>query len=453
VNQPRMLPIAAALIRHGALPSQDLYKKVQDEFGSERSFQRALSDTPNLVRLGSKRNRGYAIARTDIPPSPVYMRHQDGSDYFLGNLLALEANQWTWDDAAMPQWWMLLSQLSETLPVYQGLPWFMNAFRPAGFLGRTWVREHAAAQGWSLDIQSWTDEQILSAALQVPWDWRGNLSLGPFHETEDGVVAIDDRREEYARRANLVLDGVMTGASADGEQPKFTAVVAEGNCRRSVLAKFSPRMTDDPAARRWGDIMLTEAVAQQTMAIHGLDSAATEVWMHDDRMWLETTRFDRVGARGRGGMVSLRALAYSYHYQGPANGWVQAAEHLEKRGALLEESVAKVRHIATIGHLLLNTDMHMGNLSFIVGTGPPYRLRVAPVYDMTPMRWVPVGAQNVVPPLKPEPLLKTHDREAMVIAAEIWEETSRRDLATDEWREWSAHRAQQIREALAAIPG
>jgi len=45
---------------------------------------------------------------------------------------------------------------------------------------------------------------------------------------------------------------------------------------------------------------------------------------------------------------------------------------------------------------------------------------------------LPVEAQNVVPPLTSEPLFKTNDREAMVIAVEIWEETSRRDLATDE---------------------
>lgn len=444
-----MSPITAALSRWGALSSPDLYKKVRDNFGSERSLERALGDTPNLIRLGSKRNRGYAIARTDIRPSPVYMRVQDGNDVFLGNLLALEANQWTWDDAGTQQWWMLLSQLSANLPVYQGLPWFMDAFRPAGFLGRTWVREHAGTHGWSLDIQSWTDEQILSAALQVPWDWRGNLSLGPFHEMENGVIPSGNRKGEYARRARLVLGGATVGASADGEQPKFTAVVDEGGARRPVLVKFSPPMTDDPAARRWGDIMLTEAVAQQVMAIHGLDSAATEVWAHDDCIWLETTRFDRDGEHGRLGMVSLRALAHSYNYRGPANGWVQAAEHLEKQGAILEEDVATVRHIATIGHLLLNTDMHMGNLSFIVGNGWPYPLRVAPVYDMTPMRWVPVGAQKVVPPLVPEPLFKTDDREAMLIAAEIWEETSRRNLATDAWRDWSAQRARQIREALA----
>jgi hypothetical protein len=452
VNPPRPSPIITALTRWGALASQDLYKKVQEDFGGERSYQRDLSDIPNLIRLGPKRNRGYAIARNDFPPTPVYMRREDGADVFLGNLLALEADQWTWDDTGSPQRWTLLSQLSTTLPVYQGLPWFMDAFRPAGFLGRTWVREHAAKLGWSLDIQSWTDEQTLTAALQVPWDWRGNLSLGPFHEMENSFISPGERRDEYARRANLVLDGVMVGASADGEQPKFTAIVAEGDNWRPVLVKFSPRMTNDPAARRWGDIMLTEAIAQQVMAIHGLDSAATEIWEHDDRMWLETIRFDRDGAHGRRGMVSLRALANAYSYRGPQNGWVQAAEHLQKEGVLLEENVTKVRHIATIGHLLLNTDMHMGNLSFIVGNGWPHPFRIAPVYDMTPMRWVPVGSQNMVPPLVAEPLFKTLDHEAMVIAAEIWEETSRRDLATDAWREWSLGRAKQIREALAARP-
>lgn len=445
-----MSPITAALSRYGALSSSDLYKLVASEMGSERTYQRALSDTPNLIRLGSRRHRAYALARPERPPSPVFMRHEDGSDYFLGNLLALQANQWTWDQTGERQWWMLLGQLSQALEVYQGLPWFMDAFRPAGFLGRTWVREHADAHGWPLDIQSWTDDQILTAAMQIPWDWRGNLSLGPFVEAENYLVEADVRRDEYARRADLILDGVMVGASADGEQPKFTAAVIEGQHQRPVLVKFSQRMTDDPAARRWGDIMLTEAVAQQVMMLHGLDSAATDVWIHDDRMWLETTRFDRIGARGRRGMVSLRALAQSYRYHGPQNGWVQAAEHLQRAGALHEEDVTRVQHIAAIGHLLLNTDMHMGNLSFIVGIGWPYPLRVAPVYDMTPMRWVPTGARNVVPPLAQEPLFKTEDSEALVIAAEIWEETSRRDLATDEWREWSRQRAQQIRERLAA---
>lgn len=442
-----MSPIITALSRHGAMSSSDLFKQVGSEFGSERSLERAISRTPDLIRLGPTRRRSYALGRRDMPPSPVYMRDEAGRDHFLGDVQALQANQWTWGAGSTSQPWMSLGHIGPYLDVYQGLPWFMDAFRPAGFLGRAWVRQHAAAHGWSLDIQSWTEDQILTAARQVPWDWRGNLSLGPFADVDQQCIASGDRFVEYAHRADLVSDGVMVGASADGEQPKFTAVVLEKGTPRPVLVKFSERMTGSPAARRWGDIMLTEAVAQQVIALHGLESAATEAWIHDDRMWLETTRFDRIGARGRRGMVSLRALAHSFQYQGPQNGWVQAVEHLQRRGALSGEHVAQVKHMATIGHLLLNTDMHMGNLSFLVGDVPPI-LRVAPIYDMTPMRWVPAGAQQRVPALAPEPLYGTDDREAMKIAAEIWEETARRDLATEAWREWSSQRAKQIREAL-----
>lgn len=442
-----MSPIITALTRYGAMSSGDLFKQVSNEFSSERSLERAISSTRDLIRLGPTRHRSYALARPEMPPAPVYMRDEGGRDHFLGEVQALQANQWTWGLVAAPQPWMSLGHIGPYMDVYQGLPWFMDAFRPAGFLGRAWVRQHAAAHGWSLDIQSWTEDQILTAARQVPWDWRGSLSQGPFVDVDDQLIATGDRLVEYAKRADLVSDGGIVGASADGEQPKFTAVVLEGATPRPVLVKFSERMTGNPAARRWGDIMLTEAVAQQVIALHGLESAATEVWIYDDRMWLETTRFDRIGARGRRGMVSLRALAQSFRYQGPQNGWVQAVEHLQLRGALSEEHLAQTKHIATIGHLLLNTDMHMGNLSFLVSNFLP-ALRVAPIYDMTPMRWVPAGAQQRVPALAPEPLYKTDDREAMVIAAEIWEETARRELVTEEWRKWSSQRAKQIREAL-----
>jgi hypothetical protein len=42
------------------------------------------------------------------------------------------------------------------------------------------------------------------------------------------------------------------------------------------------------------------------------------------------------------------------------------------------------------GTLIGNTDMHLGNLSFIDDQGPPYQL--APAYDMTPMGFRPRGS-------------------------------------------------------------
>jgi hypothetical protein len=285
--------------------------------------------------------------------------------------------------------------------------------------------------------------------MQVPWDWRGNLSIGPFIEVPDYLVSANLRREEYTRRAEQVLDGVIVGASADGEQPKFTAVVDEVHGQRAVLVKFSPHLKDNPAGRRWADIMLTESVASQVLMLHGMSSAATEVWLHGDRVWLETTRFDRIGSRGRRGMASLRTLAQAFNYHGPQHGWVEAAQHLQRQDVIDSDQVALAQRLAAIGHLILNNDMHMGNLSFLISNDGSPLLAIAPVYDMAPMRWVPSATSGVVPALQSEPVPKIDDPEALTIAYEIWIETARHELASDEWREWSAHRAQQIHKVLA----
>lgn len=309
-----MSAITAALNRWGALSSPELYRAVADNFGSKRSFERALSDTPHLLRFGHQTNRAYAVHRPEMPPVPMYIRDEHGNDLMIGKLLALAAGQWALDSGGAIQGWMLLGQLAVAPDVFQGLPWFLDQFRPAGFLGRVWVRENAAKHGWSLDVTAWTDDQVLTAALQQPWDWRGNLSIGPFVETPDHLVPSKVRRNVYAKRADQVLQGMIVGASADGEQLKFTAVVDEGHVQRPVIVKFSQRITNDLAAQRWADVMVTEAVASQVMTLHGMRAASTEVWRHDDRLWLETTRFDRVGADGRRGMAALGTLAQAFNF-------------------------------------------------------------------------------------------------------------------------------------------
>lgn len=444
-----MSVITQALARWGAMKSGDLYERVKDDFGSQRSFERALAGTRDLLRLGSKRTRAYALRRGMVEPVPVFMRNEAGEDCMLGSLLALAADQWTFEHAQHARPWMQIGWLNQgQLPVYQGLPWFVDAFRPAGFLGRAWVRQHANAHGWPLDVQAWTEDQILAAALQEPWDWRGNLSIGPFVDLPDQVVTLANRNAEYATRANQAMEGAVVGASAEGEQPKFTAVVAEGEALRPVIVKFSGRLDADPAARRWADIMVTEAVANQVMTLHGIEAASAAVWVHDDRLWLETTRFDRIGARGRRGMVALQPLARTFNYQGPQNGWVQAVAHLERLGVVDAEQLQRTERLATIGHLLLNNDMHMRNLSFMVSDCWPYPLTVSPVYDMTPTRWAPSVAMGAAPALREEPVFATGDAEAKLIAAEIWEDAAGHPLVSDEWRLWAANRAGQIRRTL-----
>jgi hypothetical protein len=441
--------ITQALARWGAMKSGDLYERVKGDFGSQRSFERALADTPGLLRLGSKRSRTYALRRDSVHPAPIYRRHESGQDELLGELLALHADQWAFAPGEHAPAWLQTGWLNQgQLPVYQGLPWFMDAFRPAGFLGRAWVRQHADAHGWPLDVRAWTEDQILIAAMQEPWDWRGDLSVGPFVDLSDQVVALADRNAEYAIRADLAMEGAVVGASAEGEQPKFTAVVAGAGGMRPVIVKFSGRLDGDAAVRRWADIMVTEAIANQVMTLHGIEAASTEVWMHDDRLWLETTRFDRLGARGRCGLVALEPLARTFNYQGPQNGWVRAVAHLERLGVVDAGQLQRTEHLATIGHLLLNNDMHMRNLSFLVEDQGPHPFTLSPVYDMTPMRWAPSATTGNVPVLQEEPVIATDDVQAMLIVAEIWEDTARHDLVSDEWRSWAASRAGQIRRML-----
>lgn len=448
-----MSAITDALNRWGALSSPELYRAVADNFGSKRSFERALSDTPHLLRFGHQTNRAYALHRPGMPPVPMYLRDEQGNDVRVGEIRALAAGQWALDSPGDIQGWMLLGQLAEASNVFQGLPWFLDQFRPAGFLGRTWVREHAVKRGWSLDVTSWTDDRVLTAALQQPWDWRGNLSIGPFVETPDHVVASKVRRDVYAKRADQVLQGMIVGASADGEQPKFTAMVDEGHVQRPVIVKFSQRITNDLAARRWADVMVTEAVASQVMTLHGMRAASTEVWRHDDRLWLETTRFDRVGAAGRRGMAALGTLAQAFNFNGPRGGWVEAVRHLHSHGVVSAEEVAKGERLATISNLLSNNDMHMGNLSFMLPSGKRVsQLEMAPVYDMTPMRWIPSLTTGAVPPLDfQEPLYRTEDAEALTIAMEVWAEASCHSLISEEWASWAADRAARIGRVLESL--
>lgn len=451
-----MSAITDALARWGALPSKELLKYVANEVGSERSMQRAIKSDPNVLRLGHTKRSAYALRRPEMKPVPILLRDEQGRDYTVATLVALAAGQWWMDLAPGAPDWMLLGELSATPCVFQGLPWYLEPFRPAGFLGRAWVREHAQAHGWTLDVNAWTDDQVVTAALQESWDWRGNLGLARMTNATGPAILAEERYKRYADMASQVLNGIMVGASADGEQPKFTATIDDGEGRhlRSVLVKFSPLLTHDPAAQRWGDIMVTEGVVAQIMTLHGMDAAQTQVWRYQDRIWLETTRFDRINESGRKGMASLRSLAQTFGYTGPQNGWVNAVEHLYRRGAIDVEQVARTQRLANIGHLVAHTDMHMGNLSFLLSSDSRPLLSVAPAYDMAPMRWAPSPTTGVVPTLVKEAPPRVDDYEARAIAHEVWEVVANHNEVTPEWAAWAKDRARHLKEDLnrAATP-
>jgi serine/threonine protein kinase HipA of HipAB toxin-antitoxin module len=225
--------------------------------------------------------------------------------------------------------------------------------------------------------------------------------------------------------AEAAISGAPVGSSAGGEHPKFTAIVQRGAQLRHVLVKFSPAVKDW-SGERWSDLLIAEHLASNALVDVGVTAAATELVFCGKRTFLESTRFDRTGERGRIGTVSLAALVD--HHLGRRDNWTSAAVRLKALRVLSAESAEAVRRAATFGQLIGNTDMHFGKLSFFSsfqGT-----LSLAPVYDMLPMAYAPVAGEEL-PQASFEPPLPAAGN------LDIWPAVAER--AETYWREVAEH--------------
>jgi serine/threonine protein kinase HipA of HipAB toxin-antitoxin module len=106
---------------------------------------------------------------------------------------------------------------------------------------------------------------------------------------------------------------------------------------------------------------------------------------------LECERFDRVGAEGRRGAVSLFALDTSRY--GILDNWTAAANRLADDAVLSSEDAERIRLIDAFGALIANTDRHFGNITLFDRYEGLFEL--APFYDMVPMLFAPQGGQIV----------------------------------------------------------
>ncbi len=204
---------------------------------------------------------------------------------------------------------------------------------------------------------------------------------------------------------------------------------------RHVLVKFSPGGTDR-VAQRWSDLLVSEHLATRVLHGAGLTPTTSELLVAGGRTFLEAERFDRHGARGRTGLVSLGALANQY--LGARDNWTAATASLAKMRLISDQDKETVRRLATFGRLIANTDMHFGNLSFRLSFDRKPAL--APVYDMLPMLYAPT-AGDVVAAREFEPPLPTSGN------LDIWKEIT--TLAVRYWHEVSVH--QNVSAEFAAI--
>ena len=443
--------------------------------GADRSrISRALSSLgPAIIRLGTTRGATYALRRPIRglgDTFPIRSIDADGRAHDWAEITALHGGwRLTWADTAQPPAWA--DHLFALGGFSEGFPFFLSEIRPQGFLGRAIARALPPALGLDSDPRNWpTDDDTLVYLASEGDDVAGNLIVGDgplrrFQErllTPPALLSDSARATRYPELASTAASFGAAGSSVEGEQPKFllplggtpapasafesgTGVppVSDGEASRlaalsvpsslqvsglssppssstPVLVKFTDLLST-PTGRRWGDLYIAEAHAQALLHNHGEAHAAPRLVHAGDRLFLETPRYDRVGAHGRRGVVSLRALHDAF--DGPdTNQWPAVATHLHARGLIDAAALRSTRLRHAFGQLIGNSDMHFGNLAFWFDDTLPFRL--APAYDMLPMQWAPtVGSATPSPDFLP-PLPLPADREvwheAAALAAELW---------------------------------
>jgi hypothetical protein len=150
-------------------------------------------------------------------------------------------------------------------------------------------------------------------------------------------------------------------------------------------------------------------------------------------VFLEVDRFDRVGSSGRSSLFSLRAI--DGEYLGIGSDWAKCAGGLLQAVVISPEDARKMRWLKVFGDLIGNTDMHLGNLSFIRVRSRFYAL--APVYDMLPMLYRPVSGETPHREFAPSAMtLETADvrPEALQSALRFWDRAGAEPRLSDEFK-------------------
>jgi hypothetical protein len=302
-------------------------------------------------------------------------------------------------------------------------------------------------------VSDWTDDHVLIYLTQRGCDSVGNLIVGAealnrylaaLHSP--AIVLAEHRATAYSEFANAAMAGAPPGSSAHGEQPKFTACVADGNQRTHVIAKFSPPRST-PVGLRWADLLTAEFLAHRVLEEAGISACRSRLLDHADRVFLECDRFDRIGAHGRLGAVSLLAVDATRY--GNLDNWTAAAERLFADSLLSADDAEKIRLIDAFGALIANSDRHFGNVTLFDRYEGQFEL--APVYDMLPMLCAPQDGQLVPRQFEPPPAraewLAVWPR-ARTLAEKYWSRVQTDPRISEDFRQLAA----QAGERLLAVP-
>lgn len=368
---PDALRLLAALQARSPQTAVELAQRLGKSQSTLSRLLRELS--AEVVALGQGRATVYALPQPllGLPArQPLHWVHADGQVEAWGELTALQGGQ-------------VHVRAPGINTVFMGLPWFLTPLRPSGFLGRAMAHQ-LAPQGFASNPELWPLEQVLFAATTLP-DSPGALQLGTM---PTAAVALPELTTEadLDRLADAAAATAPAGSSAGGEQAKFLAREPDG---RPMLVKFSPPR-GTPFGERWHDLLVAEHLALSVLAEHGVAVAASRLVHTKRRTHLVSQRFDRTAPAGRRHVVALDAFHTAF-VGGPRQHWAATCQALARQRRVPAETPAQAQALLHFGHLIGNTDMHFGNLSLWVEPADVAagRGRLAPVYDMLPMRWRP----------------------------------------------------------------
>ena len=370
--------VKTLLAERGLLTSAELQSATGK---SQPTLSRALKQLlPQVQAIGKGRGARYGLVREIMgraSQQTLFLTDTEGRANEWGRLTFLEGER-------------LHVQTPDIGAVTQNdLPWFLEAMRPQGFLGRL----RGQAIGFAdANPDNWSLEQTLYAILAFEHDGPGALTLG--QETGEWLpeapLDLEQRAKHYDKLAGNVTQTLPAGSSAGGEQPKFLVHLdAPAGYERLVVKFTPPRGT--PFGERWHDLLHTEFIALQTLQKHGFSTAKTRIVHSDQRTYLESVRFDRNGMFGKRHIVPLAPIHKTF-VGGSRQNWAASCDKLAELGHLPRADAQTVRILLYFGRLIGNTDMHFGNLSLAVTdmarlAKPKFSL--APCYDMLSMAYKP----------------------------------------------------------------
>lgn len=422
---------------------------------SQPTLSRLIGKLPEQVTsIGQARATRYALLRhiRNLGAEfPIFQVSEAGQLIDLGMLKSIEGGRWHVRDPIL---------CADRL--FDGLPYFLSDSRPQGFMGRAFPAQHANLL-LPERIADWSDDDAMVAIAHCGKDAIGNLIVGAASVKEYiadltrpiQAIANAECASAYSRLAKAALHGDPAGSSAGGEQPKFAATIIDGAAMRHVLVKFSPG-DDSPASQRWRDLLVAEHLASISLSrmspsisgsVSAVDSRLIEA---DSRIFLEVTRFDRIGERGRVGIVSLGAVDDDFY--GRRDNWLSAADRLERDRWLSTPDAEALRITYAFGGLIANTDRHFGNISFVVGSGGG--LSLSPAYDQLPMLYAPSSGQLVERQFvieHPQANALNAWKVALPLAENFWEQVIEHPLISQSFKEIAKQNALLLRDQARLI--